>query len=321
MRKVKGLKIKRLTFSAVMIFSLLMLIAYETAGLVRPLIFHWLINVETMETETATETVPVDGLLIKEEYLFRAPIKGNIVFSVKDGQRVAKATKIAEIKALSLDAPSGAAIQSIMAPKAGSLCTHIDGLEEVLSPATVDVLDLSQIGTIRKEISAIDGAKNQVESGQVVAKLVDNLQPILICMEMNADAVKAEYLTEGNNIRVKHKDDLFTAKVIKRETLQQKQSVLLSANSYPEEIIHLRSTEFELIKDQLSGILVPESALVYRDDQPGIYIIYEKSVAWVAIEIAGELQNKILVNGDRLKTGTRYITTPEVMLEGDHVSN
>jgi putative membrane fusion protein len=308
-----------MTLGAVLIFLLLMLIAYETAGLTRSLLLRWIISVDKIETETIIDTVPVDGLLIKEEFLFRSPINGNVSLTAQDGERISKGTVVAEVKALSLDTPSGSTNHQLFAPKSGSLCTHIDGLEEVLNPSTVDVLDLSQVGTIRKELSTDNSTKGTVDSGQVVAKLIDNLQPILICMEINADAFTKEYLQAGNKVRVKYKDHIFSAKVTKTETLQQKQSILLSVSSYPEEIIHLRSTQFELIKDQLSGILVPEDTLIYRDGKAGLYIIYERNIKWIPVEIEGNLHNKVMINSSDLKSGIRYITNPQVILEGDRI--
>lgn len=307
---------RRLFFSACIILVLLSLVVWFFVVLIRSLLLNQVVIIDVLSHDTVTETKIIPGLLVKEEIILRSPLGGEVNLLFADGERASSGAVVAEVKALSLDSPGGASRQYLYAPKAGIMCNHIDGLEEVLVPATVHELDLSRIDTIRIS-NPPDGAV--VEKGQPVFKLVDNLKPILVHLEIPEGVVPTEILEEGSRLKLKHKDTWVTGNVIMSVMDTQPLTLWVSISSYPEDFIHMRHIELELLKTELNGLLVPEEVLVYRDDQPGMYIVQKQRVRWMPVEISLALKGQVTVESDRLANGVRYIANPLLFKEGDRI--
>ncbi|MBM7855239.1 putative membrane fusion protein [Desulfohalotomaculum tongense] len=314
--KIKRRK-KRLLLSACIILLLLSIVVWTATGLTRPLVLSLLIDADSARNSTVTETVLSSGLLIKEELLVRAPVGGKITLLVKEGDRIPAGTVVAKISSINLSSPGGTADTVVYAPKAGTVCMHIDGLEGVLTPAAADELELSQIDTIRTNLTIHTEKQRAVEKSQPIIKLVDNLEPIIIYLELSGPKMPYKRLKKGEKIKLKYQDSWFTARVLKSKIQKQHQWILVTAKDYPNEIIHVRNANFEILKKELSGLLIPQRALVYKDNKPGLYKIYQRKIVWVPVEIQGTLKNQVAVKSKELSTGVRYILNPQLVREGD----
>ncbi|WP_157834907.1 HlyD family efflux transporter periplasmic adaptor subunit [Desulfofalx alkaliphila] len=312
---------KRLFFGSCIIFLILAILVWTIVNVARPMVLNQLISINTISKDTVSITLPVEGLVAKEEAVIRSPINGELELVVEQGRRVAAHAVVAKVSALSLDTPGGSRVHNLAAPTAGAVCTNIDGLEEVLTPATLRELDLSGIGTIRKKVTAQPGGQTtMVERGQAVVKLVDNLRPVLIYLELKDEKIPPKLLEEGQGLNLMYQGQWFTSRIIKSQAKKENQSVLVEANSYPEELIFQRVAEFELLKTELTGLLVEEANLVYRDTQPGLYIVQRQKICWVPVEIKGVLQGKVAVESPALSGGVRYVANPHLVKEGDRVN-
>ena len=197
--------------------------------------------------------------------------------------------------------------------------TNIDGLEEVINPANLEVLSLKQLSTITKEVLPGGKPPEQVDEGQVVAKLIDNLKPLLIYVEVPKDHLELERWQPESSVKFKHQGTLFTAQVVKIEQVKNKFLCLLSVQQYPEELVMRREVGLELLNKELSGFLVPQQALVYQGNKPGLYMVNKQRVRWLAVEVKGILQQQVVVDSDSLTAGLRYITNPQTVLEEDYI--
>lgn len=318
MSRTSRLKKRRLTLSALVIFLLLMLTVYQGSGLVRLLMLRATVQVDTIKEDALREMIPVTGMLIKEETLLRSPIKGNIELLVQEGERVSKGEAVAKIQAVSLDTPGGTAEKEIYTPKGGLFSTNIDGLEELINPANLELLSLRQLSSITKKIPTGGKQAVQVDAGQVAAKLIDNLNPLLIYLELPKERIKQQWQPE-DIIKFTYQDTVCSGRVVKIESVKDKLLCLLSVRQYPEQLVMLREASLKLITRELSGYLVPEKSLVYRDKQPGLYIVKKQRVRWLAVEVVGILQGQAVIKGDTVTGGLRYITNPQTILEDDYI--
>ncbi len=315
-KKLAGKK-NRLFISAIILYLIMLLISISLANLIRMPLFAYLINIKAIDYQTITDSVSVSAMLIKNEYLIRSDADGKVVLLVKDGERVSTGANVAKIKTLTIDNPVTPE-KKIYAAAAGIFCSHIDGLEDVLTPDAVGVLDLSRLGNIKKELSANVNNNSVVENGQSIGKIVDNLRPLLLYLELQQD-IPSKLLEVGSTVKLNYQGSWFDAKVVKSESKNQVRVMLLSSSYYPDELIHQRSAEFRFLKQDLKGMLVSSNSLVYRDNVPGLYILEEKRIMWVPVELQGRLKNKIAVSGSKLANGTRYIENPHLVHNGDRL--
>jgi len=318
-RRTSRQKKRRLTLSALLIFSLLVLVVYQGAGLVRLLMLRATLQVDTIKHDWVAETVPVTGMLIKEEMLLRSPLKGNLTLLTKEGQRISKGEAVAKVQAVSLDTPGGTAEKQIYTSEGGLFCTNVDGLEEVISPANLEALSLKQLSTITKEKTQPNNKLEQVDKGQVVAKLIDNLEPLLIYLEVPKGRLELEQWQPESEVKIDYQGSLLSARVIRIEQISDRLLLLLSAQQYPEKLVLMREVGLELINKELSGFIVSKKSLVYQENKPGLYIVIKQRVCWNPVEITGTLQQQVVVQGESLTPGLRYITNPQTVLEDDYV--
>lgn len=316
-RKTLKYKKMRLLISAAVIYLFLLLISAALANLIRGPLLANLISISTLDEDTVAETVPVQALLIKTEYLLRASIGGEVDFLVRDGERVSSGAAVAEIHALSLDNNTGTVKAGVFAPVAGTFCSHLDGLEEVLTPSAINSLDLTQIVPPKTELTANIKDDNITEKGQAIGKLIDNLQRLLIYLSTE-EHLPAKLLDSGSTVKLNYQDSRFDAQVVQAVKSRPLQIVLSAAN-YPDSLIHRRNVELTLVLEELNGLLVAADSLVYKNNQPGLFIVYKQRAMWVPVEIAGVLKNKVAVKSERLNDGIRYIINPHLVSDGEQL--
>ncbi|MTI81367.1 MAG: hypothetical protein FH758_10885 [Firmicutes bacterium] len=310
---------KKLFISGSVIILLTSVMVWTITILIRPILLNYLIDIESIKDSAVQETVFATGLLIKEEKVIKAPLSGQVSMLVDNGERVAAGTEVAKVTRVSLISPEGSKEKTIYAPCAGVVSTNIDGLEGVLQLETANVLELSQIDKIRTELT--DNKQQQaVEKGQPIIKLVENLKPVYLYLEVDKKDIPAEQLSQDKSLRLKHKNSWFTGYIVKTTTVEDKQSVLLKVNECPGGLIQLRDVNIEVLRKELTGFIVSEESLVYRNGKPGLYKLYKKKATWVPIDLQGVLKGKAAVSSGNLINGNRYIISPQLIKDRDIIT-
>jgi putative membrane fusion protein len=271
-------------------------------------------NVQFLDRQEIAQTVPLEGILFKHEYVLRAPVGGKLQLAAADGDRLKAGAKAAQVLAVQQDA--GGESYDVTTSVAGICCTHLDGLEQVLSPDSIDVLVVPKIEKI-DDRSTSEGVR--VEKGQPVLKIIDNLRPVYIYAEMpksyfpdlTADkparwkAAWGGYELSVKTITVADKGDWWEG--------------YLMVTSYPDQLLHQRNIQFSLTARTLEGFLVPRRAVVYREGQPGIFLSVLKKASWTPVTIEGELEGMMAVSGPELAEDSRYVNNPLLAREGRRV--
>jgi len=312
-RKVWVVNKGRLLFFLFLCVIFLTLCWFLASG-VKSFIFKQLITVDTLQPGVAEQDYAGQGILIKQEYLVNAPLKGTMKFSVPDGERVKAGTTFGVLMASDMESASGVRQYAVKAPVSGVVCSHIDGLETILLPGNLDVVEISALDKIKSNSPA--GQTGLVENGQPVAKVIDNLAPVYIYGLFTEEDVKQIQRQKEPVFKIKWENQVIEARIDKVFPGEQP-AVLFIVKNYPDEILHHRKINFHVTTAMLKGILVDERSLVQRDNQVGIYLVWKGFVRWVPVEITGRLRGQAAIQGKDIQPGIRYVVNPTFAREGD----
>lgn len=268
-------------------------------------------KLQVLTSQTVSQTTTMDGILIKDEKVVKSPSNGKLHLVVPDGKRLEVGAKAAEIIAFEQD--FGEIIFDIYTDSTGVLCSHLDGLESMLSPQNIGVLEMPRIEKIGNKPMS-DGVK--VDKGQPVFKIIDNLSPVSIYGSMPKSAFAEGSLDKSETLQASWENISFslTPGVLNDAGDTLEGFYLLS--DFPEQIIHHRKVSINVTTRVLKGLLVPDKAIVYRDNKPGIYLAVKKKALWKPVEIEGELSGKVAVSGDGLSEGVRFVSNSVLTREG-----
>ncbi|GBF33280.1 hypothetical protein DCCM_2379 [Desulfocucumis palustris] len=285
-------------------------ILFIVATQIWQLILFRLINIEFLTPAVFNQADSVNCLLIKDETLINAPVGGNFRLTVNEGVRVKAGQEVARVSA---QAGEGGA-HALAAPRSGLVCTHIDNRENILKPAYMDALDISQLQKITE--NARPG--EIVEKGQSVVKIVDNLAPLLIYLQAPEEYPR-EKLRKGGALTL-----LWNGKELngRLETLKEavnRTELIIRISDYPDKLVHLRNVDMELLRDRVTGFKVPSSALVEKNGVKGIYISSKQRVEWCPVEVRGHMDGEPVIAGTGLGAEIRYIKNPRWVRVGDRV--
>jgi len=302
-KKPVNLLLKALLFTALICCAFFLARQFITAAIS---------DVQSLTSAEVGETVFLDGILLKDEKVTRAPANGLLRFTHPEGRRLEVGAKVADIE-ISPEQGTGGPAVAVYTDSAGILCNHLDGLESTLTPANRDVLDLPGLEKIGDKQVA---AGTRVEKGQPIFKIIDNLSPVIIYGAIPKPALPAGYADKPvwlqaawNNLALRIKPSSPVDKGDRWEGY-------FLVSGYPEMIVHSRKVRLVVTTKQLKGLLVPSGAVVYRAQQPGVYLVVKKKAQWKPIDIEGELAGRVAVSGEGFDEGARYVSNPVLIREG-----
>ncbi|AEG61514.1 HlyD family efflux transporter periplasmic adaptor subunit [Desulforamulus ruminis] len=303
-------------FLGLIIIALCLYLLWGLVLGVRGLVLKAALRAENLYPQVVSQTISGEGLLIKQEYLVTAPLKGTLKFTIADGERVKSGSTLGVLTATSLESTSGVSEQAIKAPASGVFSRHIDGLETILLPSTLDVVELPSLDKIENEPQTMEAGP--VDKGQALAKVVDNLAPIYVYAVLPESELKKMKEEEQTYLKLQWRSQALEAKVEK--FIQGKQTeVLLSIKNYPDELVHQRRITFTTATGSLEGLLVDEESLVLKEGKTGLFQVWKGIVRWVPVTVEGRLKGKAAIQGPEIQPGIRYIVNPALAREGDRI--
>lgn len=304
------------------LFLIILVFGLTAAGLiwfavggVRSLLLRQTADIQSLHPGKTIQQVTVEGVIIKKEHLVPAQYSGSVTFSVADGQRVKAGTALGKISASALDAATGVKDYAIRATASGVICTHMDGLETVLTPASLESIEIPPLDKIENKESQEPGL---VEKGQPIAKIVDNLAPVYIHSQLSMDLIDKLEANVKSPIAMEWQDYTLEAFLHKAKRGSQP-GVILVLKKYPDELVHRRLLVMNLTTETLEGLLVPEKSLVIKEGQEGIYQVWKGLVRWVPVEVSGRLNEQAAIKGKEIQQGIRYVGNPAFAREGDRL--
>lgn len=268
-------------------------------------------QVRFLSVQEVGRTAPLEGVLVKEEKVVRSPAAGRLHLAVPDGQRLEVGARAGQVTASEQD--SGEVRYDLHTPWAGILCTHLDGLENVLSPGNLDVLELPGADKIVDKTPAEGG---RVEKGQPVFKIVDNLSPVIFYTSLKKEDFSSGLADRPGWLEAAWEEQTLMVKPAKLVDRGDHLVGFFLLSGYPERLVHHRKVRFTVTVEKLKGLLVPGRAIVHRDGQPGVYLAVKRKATWVPVKIEGELAGQVAISGRGLNEGSRYVSNPILAREG-----
>lgn len=293
--------VKSLICAAALLFAVLLIWEYLVIAIS---------DVQLLARREVGRTASLEGILIKEEKVIRAPAAGRLHFTAVDGERLELGARAAQVVASEQD--SGERSYSVPTSVAGIVCSHLDGLENILAPGNLDVLELPKLEKIGDK-PVPEGSR--VEKGQPVFKMIDNLSPILVYTEIS----KSEFpgLADKQGWYQATWEALpLRIKPVKGTDTGERWEGFFRLSGYPEQLLHSRKVRLQVTAETLKGFLVESKAIVQRNGEPGIYLAVKKEARWAPVTIEGELEGQVAISGKGLGENTRYVTNPVLVREG-----
>ena len=267
-----------------------------------------LLDVEQLAWKESTRSVPVEAILIRREETIKATSSGELQLLVKDGDRLRVGAPIAQI--------NGASKETIISPSAGTFCTHLDGLENLLDPDLTDVLDMEAVEKINTKAGA--AGSEEVAGGTFIGKIVDNLSPIIIYLRVDQpEDVSSTLFIKGSVVVLSQGKQEIRGKIIRLWNENNSYTLFIQVDDhYPENFIHQRNQELDLALEKLEGWLVPEGAIAFKDGDPGLYLIEKQTVTFAPVTVEGRLNGLVSVSSKLLGNTVRYVVNPDWASEG-----
>lgn len=277
----------------------------------RGAVLQQVLDVRFMVRDELVQAVPARGLLIRSEEPVQAPAPGELVLQARDGERLRVGSLLAEVQ--------GVERAKVYSSRAGVFCTHVDGLETLLAPDMVDKLDLVAVEKIEPGVRP---AGEPVDSGQFFGKVVDNLQPVLVHIRAEEPgSLEKGAFRPGGTAHLVYKDRELAGRINEVRDREGTLELLVEISDYPDEFIHQRRLEFELVTRRLEGWLVPTQAVVFKEGAPGIYVVNRQRLQWIPVSVDDRIGDTVAVSGDRLNEALRYVSNPGWAREGTRLGN
>ncbi|NPV26616.1 MAG: hypothetical protein HPY81_03975 [Firmicutes bacterium] len=303
---------KRLRRLGFLLISTLLLASILWLGLswVKKAVLAYLVKLIVVSDGVIQTTIPGEGLVILDERTVTAPVNGLIRAVVGEGERTRLNAEFARFRPVSGNETSEI---SLRAPLAGIVCYHPDGLENVLTPQAWDQLDLSKIEQLLDKAGQ-KSAAGIFSAGQPVAKIINNLNNPLLLVRLSAVDVRLPAVGQTVFLQLDQGKETLTGELTAVRQEQAGVQMLIKLKEFRSELIHQRRVKLSYISERFTGVIVPTTALVERDDESGVYILYKGRVVWKRVEVVGKLGQEAAIRG--INPGTEIVKNANLATEG-----
>jgi putative membrane fusion protein len=291
---------------------LLIFLALSLINYTKSWVEERMVKLAELEERELIATIALNGYILKDELLFFAPIAGELEIIALEGERISAGGKIANIKGGYDSKFEQRSLKEILAPAAGIVSYEIDGLESILDIKNFHQLELVAIPEPGKSQNALI---NQVEKGQPVGKIINNLKPIVILVFLESEEEKKQVqlaLQQNSQALFKVGDgslQFVPVRLLKAHLGTGQGMMFFETNGFYQELYHLRKINLELVLEHYRGLVVDEQALVYEYEQPGLITVGKNSTySWQPVDVVGQIGSELVITG--LKQGTNYVKNP-----------
>jgi putative membrane fusion protein len=281
---------------------------------------NWMSNsieVEPAQIGTIDHFVPVKAVFANEEYVIQAPASGKVEFLGKEGQRFRRGESVALIHPDGASPGTNAGQQStyVSIPIGGLFFPKVDGLESVLTPQTLQEMDLAKI---LEQQGSLQDQSDLVQAGAPLGKVVNNLTPTVAFVEVKP----TEDLSVGKTIKFNLKGEVESAKILRKS--DNPPGLIVRFNQYLEGTVSERIQEVNWVeRPSASGVIIPKSSLFTKGEEQGVYVVQEGIFQFRKVKVLDENDTLVCVEkskeGDKtegLPQGIPVIKNPRTGIEG-----
>lgn len=272
---------------------------------------HWItgsIQVELAKSGSIDHTVEAKAIFANEEYPIQSPATGKVKLKGEEAQRFRRGETVAEIYPEGVDpgANSSKAAAYVSAPIGGLLYQETDGLENMFTPQNLLTMDLAKV------LEQKETPKTQMEviqAGTPLGKMVNNLTPTAAFIELKPTSD----LGVGKTVKFNVGGQVQSGKIMRKS--DQPQGIVVRFNQYLEGTANHRVQEVKWIsKPEVSGVVIPKSALYTKGEEQGVYVILEGIYQFRKVKIIDE--NETLACVENLPQGIPVVKNPRPDIEG-----
>lgn len=239
------------------------------------------------KVEKLSRGVVADALAYRKEKTLFASADGILEQLVLEGERVPANTVVALCKTT-----------PVLTKQAGTISWNYDGLEEVVGLGVLMGLKNDYLNDWDKPNRQSQTGKSYFK-GEPIGKLIDNYAWYLLVFT-DLEAKKGEELSIYIN------DVYYKGKVL--EVLTDKR-LNIQIDSYGKEVSSYRVLrKIEIYKEDLRGVIVPESLLIETEEGTYITIIFRNRQKQQPIRVVGRWQGKVVVDG--IPKGAKIVLPP-----------
>ena len=296
-RRAKAKKVRKIISLVFICFVGIFVIILSVSALERLLNWNG-IEVVTAKHGVLEETVQKKSVVVRKESVLTLPESGSIKYLVDEGSRVQSGAMLVKIESAEINRTSKDVNYKQYAPLAGTVFLKADGLESVLTPDSLETLNLNSVYA-KVSKGTMEGQK---ETGQSAIRIVDNLSPAYLCFpSSDLSFMKGDSLL----FRIPGSEDVFSG------SLARSANKIMAARivPVPNELMQSRLCTIEVIKRRAGGLVVPSSSLVKKNKASGVYGVFGSEMRWLEVEVKGVFGENAVVTG--VKTGQEVVANPE----------
>lgn len=241
------------------------------------------------------DRLALKGYIARKEQVLVAPASGWLMPVVQEGERVPEGKSIADLIPVAVE-PQGQKKIEIIAPFAGQVSYHTDGLENVLQPEMLENINYRELEELVRLAIPFE-ARGQVKAGISIIRLANNLQPLRIVSSVQ-DWPAGWHENRKLTIVVSEFESEVQAKIIRMQDQGEAKVVIMEIALWNTDWLKPRSIEMDVILNTYQGMIIPEKALsVNPDGETGVYVLGTKGFTWQPVTVVGRVGNKAAVTG------------------------
>lgn len=254
----------------------------------------------SLTLETGAELV-----MIRREHVLTADVAGEFIPTATEGSRVSAHSSVGYM----VREASGSltpAKQEVITPYGGLVSFALDGWENKLTPDSVYqtdwqyTLSLLRLEAIEAEAELAEAELPDLSSGRPLARVVDNLEPLLAFICCGSDPYEAE---PGDKLTLRLNGDmgeeLYSASITTVGHLNSGEWICLAGFSDNESLLAApRYHSIVILGETISGVSVPPSA-VFTDEsgQTGLYRRNRDRLEFALVEVLAETESEAIISG------------------------
>lgn len=312
-RKFKSLSLLQRIVIGLFVLSFIII----TGNSAYSMIHQHMIKTMTVGAEYTDVVYSDYGFIQAEESLITPKVSGKAEIAVEEGVRVPKNHEVFSVTTTNDSGKS--TTEPYYAPISGIVSYHIDGYENMSDIEEIKKLDFRGI---YEDTFTSDGKTNADENavtGEVYAKVIDNLKEAYIYMSYNSKD-NHFFDNEGDSLRIRFPELNESTTGTVEEIIDNgdgSKFCKIALGPVSETFLTNRVVQAEIYQVETSTLDLAKDVLVYNDGDPGVYIVSGGMVQWQSVTVIKEGDSE--VECETLPEGTVIVLTPNRVSPGDVV--
>lgn len=271
-----------------------------------------------------TMEIDCEVVVVRNESIVYAPASGRFDNSVGEGAKVKVGTLIGQMSIVPEGMTESTTVK-VSAEKGGIIYFDLDGWEESLKEADLISTDWAAVFTQMRDepqtVSATADTLNNTASGRKIARIVDNLADVNLCIHVQEDI--SDYL-ENDNLHLQfigmEKDTIIKANLSNIDEINTSEQYLHAKLESIEPYFYTgRYSAAKIIGKTICGIKIPFSAITVNEQGlSGVFISEKNKMVFKEVSVLYSEDDFVIVSG--LKATDMVAANPKYTNSGQKVN-